>query len=78
MRIKELREARGMNQAELARAVGASRPTVCQWESGARRPGLDFLPVLADVLGCSIDALYGRGAAAEPSIAGEEGKRHAG
>lgn len=78
MRIKELREARGMNQAELARAVGASRPTVCMWESGARRPGLDFLPVLADVLGCSIDALYGRGAAAEPSIAGEEGKRHAG
>ena len=60
MEIKRLREAKGMTQAELAHAVKASRPTVCMWEAGARRPGLDYLPVLADVLECSIDALYGR------------------
>ena len=60
MKIRELRERKGMTQAELARAVKASRPTVCMWESGARRPGLDYLPVLAYVLECSIDALYGR------------------
>lgn len=60
MEIKRLREAKGMTQAELAQAVKASRPTACMWESGARRPGLDYLPVLADVLECSIDALYGR------------------
>lgn len=60
MKIRELREARGMTQAELARAVKASKPTVCMWESGARRPGLDYLLALADVLGCSTDVLLGR------------------
>lgn len=60
IKVKELREAKGMSQADLARAVNASKPLVCQWESGVRRPSLHYLPVLADVLGCSIDALFGR------------------
>ena len=60
IKVKELREATGMSQADLARAVKASKAVVCQWESGVRRPGLDYLPVLADVLGCSIDAILGR------------------
>lgn len=60
MKIRELREARGMTQAELARAVKASKPTVCMWESGARRPGLDYLLALADVFGCPVDAILGR------------------
>lgn len=65
MKIRELREARGMTQTELARAVKASKPTVCMWESGARRPGLDYLMALADVLGCSTDQVLGRNSSAE-------------
>ena len=60
MKIKELREAMGMTQAELARAVKASKPTVCMWESGTRRPGLDYLLALADVFGCPVDVILGR------------------
>lgn len=60
MKIRELREARGMTQAELARAVKVAKPTVCMWESGARRPDLGHFLALADVLGCSTDVLLGR------------------
>lgn len=62
MEIRRLREAKGMTQAELARAVKASKPTVCMWESGTRRPGLDYLLALADVLECSVDMILGRDA----------------
>lgn len=78
MRIRECREAAGLTQADVMRAMNVDAAAVCRWESGQAFPRADRLPRLADVLGCSIDALYGRGAAAEPSIAGEEGKRHAG
>lgn len=60
MKIRELRQAKGMTQADLARAVKASKPTVCLWESGARRPGLDYLLALADVFGCPVDVILGR------------------
>ena len=60
MKIRELREAKRMTQAELARAVKASKTTVCLWESGARRPGLDYLLALADVFGCPVDVILGR------------------
>lgn len=62
-RLKTLREQKGMKQDELAQSVGVSRSTVAMWESGAIMPGADKLPLIADALGCSIDALYGR----EPS-----------
>ncbi|MCP4878281.1 MAG: helix-turn-helix domain-containing protein [Gammaproteobacteria bacterium] len=32
--IKKRRVAAGMNQRELADAVGVSQPTVCRWEQG--------------------------------------------
>ncbi|WP_297201409.1 helix-turn-helix transcriptional regulator [uncultured Flavonifractor sp.] len=65
MKLKELRQAKGMTQADLARAVKASKPTVCMWESGARKPGLDYLLALADVLGCSVDVILGRNESSE-------------
>lgn len=65
MKLKELRQAKGMTQADLARAVKASKPTVCMWESGARKPGLDYLLALADVLGCSVDVILGRNTSSE-------------
>ncbi|UQA28482.1 helix-turn-helix domain-containing protein [Flavonifractor plautii] len=33
---------------------------VCRWESGQSLPRADKLPLLADLFGCTIDALYGR------------------
>ena len=61
MKIRELRERKGMTQVELARAVNVSKATACQWESGLRKPGLGNLLALANVLDCTIDEIVGRG-----------------
>lgn len=34
MRIRELRERRGISQSELARRMGVKHPSVVQWETG--------------------------------------------
>lgn len=60
MRIKELREAKGMSKTELARAMDVDLAVVHRWETGTAMPLAAKLPKLADLLGCSIDELYGR------------------
>lgn len=57
-KIKELREAAGMNKAQLGRAVGVSDVTVHYWESGAiKQVGSTHLLKLAEVLGVSVSEL---------------------
>lgn len=58
MRIKELRQERGMDQVELAAQVGVSQPTVSGWEQEVYLPPTRKLPYLARVLGCTIDELF--------------------
>ncbi|MDY4966205.1 MAG: helix-turn-helix transcriptional regulator [Dysosmobacter sp.] len=60
MRIREMRLAAGLTQAELAAKVKVNQTAVSQWERESVLPSCDKLPELADALGCSIDALYGR------------------
>lgn len=58
-RIKELRQAAGLTQAQLAFRLDLKSPsTVTMWESGDRKPPSTVLPRLAQVLGVSVDALY--------------------
>lgn len=57
MRIKELRKARGLSQAELGRRVGVDQSRICRWESG-ELPLADKLPALAVAFGCRIEELY--------------------
>ena len=38
MRIKELREARGLNQTRVAEAMGVSQVAVAKWEAGRAFP----------------------------------------
>lgn len=59
MRIRELRQARGLSQARVAEDVGVSKPAVCKWETGVSVPRTELLPLLARVLDCSIDELFG-------------------
>ena len=57
-RITGARNTLGLTQAQLAQRLGVSRPTVTQWESGAREPrSVDALVRLADALGCTLDWL---------------------
>lgn len=65
--LKHIRVDRGMYQAELAQMLGVTQSSVAQWESGAVMPQGVLLPKIADALGCTIDALYGREPPAEAS-----------
>ena len=58
MRIAELRKSKGMTQKEIAELLLVSQQCVAGWETGARKPTTDKLPLLARALGCTIDELY--------------------
>lgn len=60
MRIKELREAAGLSQADVVRALGVDQAAVHRWENGLAFPRAAKLPILADLFGCTIDDLFGR------------------
>ena len=58
--IAALRKKHNMTQEALAAEIGVSAQAVSKWENGTNLPDIQLLPVLADVFGVSIDALYGR------------------
>jgi len=57
MRIKELREAKGMKQISLAAALGVDQTAISKWESGECHPRADKLLRLAELLNCTIEEL---------------------
>ena len=57
--IKYYRKKLGLTQVELAEKLNVSQSTITSWENGNRRPDLDFLPVLAQIFGISVDDLLG-------------------
>lgn len=59
-RIRELREARGIDQKVLAMDLGVSQPTISAWETGSKVPSSKSASKLADYFGVSIDYLLGR------------------
>ena len=59
-RLKELRVAAGLTQAELGRKSGMSSRTIQNYELGVRMPrNLDIVKKLADALGTSAEELLG-------------------
>ena len=54
MAIKNLREKRGMTQAELAEKIGVSSKTVSKWETAKGLPDITLLQPLAQALGISV------------------------
>ncbi len=58
--IARLRRERGMTQEALAEVIGVSAQTISKWENSTTWPDVALLPVIADVFGVTIDALYGR------------------
>lgn len=59
--IARLRRERGLTQEGLAELIGVTNSTISKWENGTYAPDVSLMPVVADVFGVSIDALYGRG-----------------
>ena len=58
--LKELRDLRGLTQAELAQRADMAAASVSHFETGQRLPSLDSLVRLADALEVSTDTLLGR------------------
>ena len=58
--LRVLREAANISASALASEMGVSQQAVGKWERGEAMPRADLLPKLADVLHCTIDALFGR------------------
>ena len=58
-RLKALRESMGISQAELAKKMSVTPPTISRIENGEREPNLQFLKNLATFFNVSVDYLLG-------------------
>lgn len=53
--LKAARVNAGLTQTAFAEALGVSKMTVCEWESGKRRVRPVYMPLIAGVTGVSVD-----------------------
>ena len=59
-RIKQLRNAKRLTQADVAEKIGITRPAYTAYETGKRQPDFDILQKLATLFDVSTDYLLGR------------------
>ncbi|MCL1866425.1 MAG: helix-turn-helix domain-containing protein [Oscillospiraceae bacterium] len=59
-RLKSVRTEKGIQQKELAQAMGVTQGTIGNWESGIRAPRFDMLERIAEYFSVSTDYLLGR------------------
>lgn len=59
-KMEEMRTLMGMTGAEVARRIGVSKQAYYNYERGLRQAGYENLLKIAEVLGCSVDALLDR------------------
>lgn len=55
--IAALRKEKGYTQAVLAEKLNISNRTVSKWENGDGLPDVSILPILADILGVTVDEI---------------------
>lgn len=60
LKLKELREIRGISQSTFAKEINVAQNTVSNWERGTREPDNETLAKIADYFGITIDYLLGR------------------
>ena len=58
-RLKRYLDEEDISQAEFARQMGVSQPTVWEWLNGHSLPSADRLRKLSQLTGISIDELLG-------------------
>ena len=57
-RIEEIRKARGVNQEELAKALGVSRQTISSLENGRYNPSIELAYKLSKYFGMTIEEFF--------------------
>lgn len=67
--IKALRVRKQISQLDLANQLGVSRQTVSNWETGKTVPSLDYMTIMAEEYGLSLDSLFLEKEASDPSTA---------
>lgn len=58
--VAKYREAKGLNQQELADKVHVSQATIARLEKDTKIPSFEVMVQIADVLECTTDDLRGR------------------
>ena len=59
IRLKELRERKGLSMREAAKQLGLAPSNYHNYETGEREPNSEMLIKLANFYGCSIDYMIG-------------------
>jgi transcriptional regulator with XRE-family HTH domain len=67
-RLKQAREMRGLNQADLAKICGLQPSAISHFETGGRAPSFDNLKRLSNALSVTTDFLMGH--SETPSLSG--------
>jgi len=60
LRLRQLREEKGVNQVDVAQHLNISRVTYSQYETGKRQMTYETLDLLAEYYCASVDYLLGR------------------
>jgi len=58
VRLRTLREKKGLAVQEVADAVGVAKSTVYHWETGHVAPPVDTYPKLAETFGVKVRTLF--------------------
>lgn len=58
--IKAYRTAHNLTQAAFGERLGLTSATISAYENGSRMPSYDILVRIANIMGVSLDALFGR------------------
>lgn len=69
VRLKQLREAIGITQADLAAELGVSRGSIGYYENNERTPDIEFLSAVAQKFDVTYDYLLGESVSAIPEYA---------
>jgi transcriptional regulator with XRE-family HTH domain len=52
LKLRKVRESKGLSQAALGKLVGADQPSIYRWEKGKVKPWPHTVQKLADALDC--------------------------
>lgn len=57
MSFRIMRERAEMTQMQVSQALNIPQSTIASWETGRSKPRADKLPLIAKLLGCTVDDL---------------------
>ena len=70
-RLAEVRKQKGMNQFDLAKAMGCTQGLISKYEAGQANISLSTLIDICDTLGCYLDYLLGGEIVYDDSLRGK-------